>query len=170
MLSGKKKYFGFTLIELLVTVSIIVLMALVAVPTFSTYQKRSQFVQTTSEVSGLINQYALMAKNPELGVGCYRITGSLVFSKHVDCLIDTPALPNPKSFDNQYFGDDSTIDLTESLRCETKSGDCFLDARTATTGIKTTILTIKDNRVKKSAEYKVTDKPFSVELEINDVQ
>lgn len=164
MITTKKLFFGFTMIELLVTVSIIVLMALVAVPTFSTYQKRSQFVQTTSEVSGLINQYGLLARNPELGATEYLVTAgisNIEFKKTI-----SGATIVAKSYKLTDFGDATTITMSHSLRCETKTGDCFLDDTTVTTETKTKILTITDSRISKLVEYWVTDKPFSVELVI----
>lgn len=173
MIILKKSSLGFTLIELLITVSIVVLMALVAVPTFSSYQKRSQFAQSTSEVNDYLNQYGLLAKNPELGVTCYRMiadSDDLMFLEYSTCDLNSPVSPlSNKKFNKKYFGDDTVIAITTGLRCETKSGNCFFTDSSIVSGTKTKILTITDKRVKKSAEYWVTDQPFSVELKINDI-
>ena len=171
MIFSKNKILGFTLIELIITVSIVVLMALVAVPTFSNYQKRSHFAQSTSEISDLINQYGLLAKNPELGVACYRMiddSGSIIFSKYPSCSSSDSSIVD-KNFNTEYFGDDTNIDIVAGLRCESESGNCFFGNAAVGTGIKTKILTISDNRIQKKAEYWVIDQPFSVELKMLDM-
>ncbi|MDP2337871.1 MAG: type II secretion system protein [Bacteroidota bacterium] len=64
---------GFTLIELLVTVSIIVLMALIGIPTFSKYGDEMAYKQKAVEIKALIEELNVLSNNPEKGIIQYRI-------------------------------------------------------------------------------------------------
>ncbi len=64
---------GFTLIELIVTMSIIVLMALIAVPAFTKYEENASFNAKVAEIESAINQVAIQAQNPEQEIKQYII-------------------------------------------------------------------------------------------------
>ena len=64
---------AFTLIELMVTAAIIVVMAVVAIPAFSSYGAKNAFKLQATEIQSLMNQASIMAKNPEQGVTRYFI-------------------------------------------------------------------------------------------------
>ena len=59
---------AFTLIELLITMTIIVLMALVAIPAFGKHQRLIEFQDKSDEVRAKLNEMQLKATNPEKGM------------------------------------------------------------------------------------------------------
>lgn len=65
---------GFTLIELIVTMSIIVLMALVAVPAFTKYEENASFNAKVAEIESAINQASVSALNAEQNIAYYAIS------------------------------------------------------------------------------------------------
>lgn len=177
----KRLFLGFTLIELMITISIIVLMAMISVPTFSTFQKKAQFAQNIDSLSEKIGQYELLAKNPELGGNVYRLTqDSAGINFYKDLVLEKTISPSD-------FGNGTTIEggTIQQIQCYAKTGDCCFNETTpeARTFCKDGLyplwgdfyyksqkfLTIKNYGVKKQAIINVTDKPFSVNIEMSDL-
>lgn len=67
---------GFTLIELMITMSIIAMMALIAVPAFTKYEEAATFNAKVAEIESAINQVAVQAQNPEQGIKQYIVDTS----------------------------------------------------------------------------------------------
>jgi prepilin-type N-terminal cleavage/methylation domain-containing protein len=64
---SRKYLTGFTLIELLVVIVIIAAMAVFAIPAFSTYGAKIDFVQKMDQVQELINKALTQSQNPAQG-------------------------------------------------------------------------------------------------------
>ena len=133
---------GFTLIELSITISIIVIMAAVSIPAFSSYQRRSELVQKAEEINGLMVQLGVQVQNPERGVATYGLdmsktgipvgigyllndTNSLVFYKIYE---SNPSVKiTIKSFDyNPNYGlkIQSAGAYTSGISCLVKNKSC----------------------------------------------
>jgi len=69
-----KKLRAYTLIELLMVMTIIGMMAVLAVPAFATYSRKEEVAQKASDVVALLKRGYILSKNPDKNVSFYQIT------------------------------------------------------------------------------------------------
>jgi prepilin-type N-terminal cleavage/methylation domain-containing protein len=65
---------AFTLIEIIITVSIIVLLTLVAIPNIQGYKQKADYQSKQDEIEALVNDLQAMSKNAEQGYTKYGLT------------------------------------------------------------------------------------------------
>ena len=159
-----KIYFrGFTLIELLVTISIIMLMTLIGIPSFSKYGKEMAFKQKNSEIETLINQANVSAMNPEKGVVNYSI--ELDFSDDTLSVSDSNGkiIKVVKALRNQSI---NQIDDIKELRCFVPKGDCvYVKNDNSVVVITSTLVnffSLTDTNIGETETFKISSNPFKV--------
>lgn len=65
---------AFTLIEIVITVSIIALLAIVAIPNLQDYKQKTDYQSKQNEIEVLVNDLQAMSKNAEQGYTIYSLT------------------------------------------------------------------------------------------------
>lgn len=88
---------GFTLIELIITMSIIAMMALIAVPAFTKYEENATFNSKVDEIVSDINQIVVSAQNPDQSTEMYLIGTDTVERKIIIRRLDFATPDNLRS-------------------------------------------------------------------------
>lgn len=115
---------AFTLIEILVTLSIIVVMVVVAVPSFEKYGKKTQFKQKMNELNSVINSTYLNAKNPSPANSKYVLDAGVANGTSLYAYGDKDT--NKQEINIKANGVIDSL-TTRYLICYNKEGFCQLD-------------------------------------------
>lgn len=100
---NKMKLFAFTLIELLVTISIVAVMAFLAIPNLNKNQKMIEFQNKATEIEGSLEEMQIKALNPEKGAERYFAKVTTENSGKVDFYTNT-AINDPYKTINLLSG------------------------------------------------------------------
>lgn len=156
---------GFTLIELLVTATIITIMAVIAIPTYSKYEKENNFQSTAAQMESEIEKVYVLAQNPEQNQDSYYIE---VNSDSIDLFNSNNKIESINAPENTILT--ASSDGKKYLVCNTEIKDyCCVDSSTACENEPdddVAFFTMTDNDVKKSATYTIKKDPFRVDVEI----
>lgn len=169
---------GFTIIELIVTISIIVLMAVLAFPAFSKYQKKAELVQKAEELNGFINEMNVLVKNPEPGVDSYEmIIDPIDTIKTINFKKNYLNKPSESLRDIEYNSPNLLIETdgftTTSILCSVENSYCCLKNETknickyATPNTNIYKIIFKDSDVSINPSIEIKDYPFSARLNTN---
>lgn len=111
----------------MITISIIVMLAVLAVPNFNAYEARSELNDKVEEINALIGQLGVDARNPEKDINYYRIRTSnnqtIILEKSSDN-INWVSIKNVSLLTDQSFGTLPTILCTvDGEVCTSTSSD-----------------------------------------------
>ncbi|MEN9151295.1 pilin [Xanthomonas euvesicatoria] len=88
-----KRMMGFTLIELMMAISIVAILAAIAIPQYSNYTARSQLSEAIVLIGGLKTPIAEQFANDNSASSCSIPASSVTVGKYVESVTATPATP-----------------------------------------------------------------------------
>lgn len=156
---------GFTLIELVVTVTIILVMTLLAIPAFNTYSANSEISAKAEEIQALLEKAYALSQSPPSGKSIiyFNIFGSqkkVVLSTDqlgANEVIDSITLPSNMFFDNPGKNYRCNFQSTEDASvCTITTDNPETTITTLTKKISSNDTSVSFNIVMDFANFKVT--------------
>lgn len=165
---------AFTIIELIVTISIIVLMAVLAFPAFSKYQKKAELVQKAEELNGYINEMNVLVKNPEPGVDSYEME-SLEDGADIKINFRKISASVSTSIRDLSYKNEGSLSISPThnkITCDVTGGSCcfltppFGAVPESCDPDSTKTITFGDSSIDKEAIISVKNYPFSSSFKV----
>ena len=172
------KYNGFTLVELLVTMTIIVIMAVIAIPNFNKHQRLIELQNKSDEVNAGLDEMHVKAMNPEKGTTRYYaniietvslLSGQIIFGSYDNTTSTKTDYKTIDILNNQTF--DYVVDGSKVryLVCDNGKNYCCDVANVGDACITpidgpsaTDFFQLTSNDLLKTVHFKVFSNPFRV--------